>query len=406
MKILIKMAFRDLLRNKRRTFFSCLALGMGVGLLLLMAATIAGEMRGSLDNGIKLQSGHLQVRAKTYDENKSSLAFEDLIANPGDISAKVSGLSPVNVATPRLFASGILTDGDQTSGVRIMGIEPASAANAPFTEGMLNGEFLKADDRSGVLIGETMATKLNLKTNDTIDLSINTSDGNVDQQVFTIRGVFTTHTPGFDEFTILMPLAKAQAITKTENHASIIFVLLKNIDDTQSVADALKTDQLQVLTYPQMNEMVVETENFARGYMFMIYIIVLAITAAVVVNTLIMSVYERTREIGILAAIGMKGPRIMLLFFIESIFLAVGGILFGLVIGGIMVFYASTYGFYIGNYGVTGFLVGETIYAYMTFNDAITLIIMAFAVTLVGALYPAVMAARMEPVEAMRDAKN
>jgi ABC-type lipoprotein release transport system permease subunit len=257
-----------------------------------------------------------------------------------------------------------------------------------------------------VLVGETMATKLNLKTNDTIDLSINTSDGDVDQQVFTIRGVFTTHTPGFDEFTILMPLAKAQAITKTENHASIIFVLLKNIDDTQSVADALKTDQLQVLTYPQMNEMVVETENFARGYMFLIYIIVLAITAAVVVNTLIMSVYERTREIGILAAIGMKGPRIMLLFFIESIFLAVGGILFGLVIGGIMVFYASTYGFYIGNYGVTGFLVGETIYAYLTFNDAITLIIMAFAVTLVGALYPAVMAARMEPVEAMRDAKN
>jgi ABC-type lipoprotein release transport system permease subunit len=406
MNTMIKMAFRDLLRNKRRTFFSCLALGMGVGLLLLMAAFIAGEMRGSLDNGIRLESGHLQVRAKTYDENKNSLEYQDLIANPDDITAKIAGLAPVSAATPRLFASGILTDGDETSGVRVMGFDPASPANATFRDGMLNGEFLTADDRSGILVGQTMADKLKLKTGDSIDLMINTSDGNVDQQTFTVRGVFTTHTPGFDEFTILMPLAKVQSITKTENHASIIFVLLKNIDDTQSVADALKTDQLQVLTYKQINKLVLDTEEFARGYMVLIYIIVLAITAAVVVNTLIMSVYERTREIGILAAIGMKGPRIMLLFFIESCLLAVGGILVGLVIGGIMVFFASTYGFYIGNYGVTGFLVGETIYAYLTFNDAITLILLAFIVTLIGALYPAIMAARMEPVEAMRDAKN
>jgi ABC-type lipoprotein release transport system permease subunit len=406
MKTLIKMAFRDLLRNRRRTFFSCLALGMGVGLLLLMAAFIAGEMRGSLENGVRLQSGHLQVRAKTYDENKNSLAFEDLVANPSDVSAKIAGLAPVASATPRLFASGIITYGDETTGIRIMGIDTTSPANAPYKDGMLSGEFLNNDDRSGILIGETLANKLTLKTGDNIDLLVNTSNGDVDQQVFTVRGVYTTHTPGFDEFTVLMPLAKTQAITRTENYSSVIFVLLKNIDDTQSVASALKTDQLQVLTYLQMNEIVKQTEDFARGYMMMIYLIVLAITAAVVVNALVMSVYERTREIGILSAIGMKSPRIMLLFFIESIFLAVGGIIVGLIIGGIMVYFASTYGFYIGNYGVTGFLIGETIYAYLTFNDAATLIIMAFIVTLLGALYPAVMAARLEPVDAMRDAKN
>jgi ABC-type lipoprotein release transport system permease subunit len=403
---MFKMAFRDLQRNKRRTFFSCLALGMGVGLLLLMASFIAGEMRGSMENGIRLESGHLQVRAKTYDENKNSLQFEDLIANPGDISEKIAGLAPVSAATPRLFASGILTDGDETSGVRVMGFDPDSAASTPFREGMQEGEYLKTDDRSGILVGREMASKLKLKLGDNVNVMINTSDGEMDEQTFSIRGIFSTHTPGFDEFTVLMPLAKVQAITKADNHASIIFVTVKNIDDTDSVAAALKTDQLQVLTYKELNSLVLDTEQFARGYMVLIYIIVLAITAAVVVNTLIMSVYERTREIGILAAIGMKGPRIMLLFFIESIFLAIGGILIGLIIGGTMVYFASTFGFYIGNYGVSGFLVGETIYAYLTFNDAATLVLLAFFVTLIGALYPAVMAARMEPVEAMRDAKN
>jgi ABC-type lipoprotein release transport system permease subunit len=403
---MIKMAFRDLLRNKRRTFFSCLALGMGVGLLLLMAAFIAGEMRGSMENSIRLESGHLQVRAKTYDENKNSLQYEDLIANPADITTKIAGMAQVSAATPRLFASGILTDGDETSGVRVMGYEPDSTASAPFKEGMQEGEYLKPDDRSGILVGREMANKLKLRTGESINMMINTSDGEMDEQTFSIRGIFSTHTPGFDEFTVLMPLPKVQAITRTENHASIIFVLLKNLDDTDSVAAALKTDQSQIMTYKQLNSLVLDTEQFARGYMVLIYIIVLAITAAVVVNTLIMSVYERTREIGIMSAIGMKGPRIMLLFFIESVLLAVGGILIGLIIGGIMVYFASTYGFYIGNYGVSGFLVGETIYAYLTFNDAFTLVLLAFIVTLIGALYPAVIAARMEPVEAMRDAKN
>jgi len=402
---LIKMAFRDLLRNKRRSFFSSLALGMGLALLLLMAATVSGEIRGAMDTSIRLDSGHLQVRAKTYDANKNSVAYEDLIANPNEVAAKIASLEPVSVATPRLFASGILSDRDETTGIRILGIDTSSPATAPFKDGMLTGKYLENDDRSGILIGETLANKLSLKAGDIVNLLANTSNGDVDQQVFTIRGIFTTHTPAFDEYTILMPLTKAQAITKTEDHASAIFVLLKNSDQVDNVKNALQTEQLQVVTYLKMNEVLLQTEEFSRGYMVLIYLIVLAITAAVIVNTLIMSVFERTREIGILSAIGMKSTRIMSLFFIESSFLAIGGIFAGLIIGGIMVYFASTVGFYIGNYGATSMLIGERIYAYLTLKDAIDLTIMAFIVAILAALYPAIMAARLEPVEAMRGGK-
>lgn len=402
---LIKMAFRDLLRNKRRSFFSSLALGMGLALLLLMAATVSGEIRGAMDTSIRLDSGHLQVRAKTYDANKNSVAYEDLIANPNEVAAKIASLEPVSVATPRLFASGILSDKDETTGIRILGIDTSSPATAPFKDGMLTGKYLENDDRSGILIGETLANKLSLKAGDIVNLLANTSNGDVDQQVFTIRGIFTTHTPAFDEYTILMPLTKAQAITKTEDHASAIFVLLKNSDQVDNVKNALQTEQMQVVTYLKMNEVLLQTEEFSRGYMVLIYLIVLAITAAVIVNTLIMSVFERTREIGILSAIGMKSTRIMSLFFIESSFLAIGGIFVGLIIGGIMVYFASTVGFYIGNYGATSMLIGERIYAYLTLKDAIDLTIMAFIVAILAALYPAIMAARLEPVEAMRGGK-
>jgi ABC-type lipoprotein release transport system permease subunit len=398
---LYKMAFRDLGRNRRRSFFSALALAMGLALLLFMAAVVKGEMLGALETSIKLNSGHLQVRAASYNEDKTSLKWEDLIENPQVLAAKIAELQPVVAATPRLFASGIVSSSDNTVGVRIFGVEPASEANAPYRDGVISGEFITADDREGIVIGQPLADKLGLTTGDTVNLLVNTSSGDVDEQPFVIRGIYTTHTPGFDESTIFMPLAKAQAITKTENHASTIFIVLKNKTDAALVNAALPSSQYQVKTWEELNALVVQFEQFSNAYMSIFYLIVLAITATVIINTLIMSVYERTREIGILSAIGMKGRRVMAMFFAESSLLAVGGILMGLAIGGLLVFYATQFGFYVGNLGVTGMTFGERIYASLTLSDTISLTVLTFIVTLLAALYPALLAARMEPVEAL-----
>ena len=399
---LFKMALRDLGRNRRRSFFSALALGMGLALLLLIAAVIAGEMRGSMETAIRLQSGHLQVRAETYDEDKTSLAWEDLIENPEQVAAQVASLEPVQAATPRLYASGIAVLGKESAAVRIVGVDAASEANAPYRDGLVGGEFVKADDRNGILVGQSLANKHGLRAGESFNLMVNTSNGDVDEQPFVIRGVYSTRTPVLDEVTVIMPLAKAQAFAQAGNRASTIFILLKDRDRTRDVVEALQTARYRILTYEQMNDILVQTEALAGGYMIVIYLIVLAITATVIVNTLIMAVFERTREIGILSAIGMRGRRIMAMFFAESSLLAVGGIAIGLVLGGLLVAYASTVGFYIGDFGATDIPLGDTIYAYLTLGDALTLTVLAFVVTLLAALYPALLAARMEPVEALR----
>ena len=398
---LFKMAFRDLGRTRRRSFFSSLALAFGLALLLLLAAFIHGEMSSAIDSTIRLQSGHLQVRAKSYDESKNSLKWEDLVDNPDQVAAQIASLAPVKVATPRLFASGIVSVRNESAGVRIFGIDPASAANAPYRAGMVSGDFLTADDRQGILVGQALADKLGLKAGDQVNLSVNTSNGDVAEQLFTIRGIYTTQTNGFDSATVFMPIAKAQTITQTENHASTIFILLKDAAQTDSVAAALKTSQYQVLTWTQMDELILQTEDLANSYMVIFYLIVLGITATVIINTLIMAVFERTREIGILSAIGMKRHRILAMFLAESSLLAVGGIIMGLILGGLVVAYFTRYGFYIGNMGVTGILINNTIYTDLTLNDTVTLTITAFVVSLLAGFYPAVMAARMEPVDAL-----
>ncbi len=184
---IFKLAFRNLGRNKTRSLLSAVAVAVGMSLLLLMAAVLEGEMQGSMDVTIRLQSGHIQIRPASYDENKVSLKWEDLIENPDQVVDKVKSLPQVVVATPRLISSGILTLSDESKGVQIVGIDPASGANQPFREGMIAGKFIEADDREGILIGKTLADKLNLNVNDTVNLLVTTSNGNVDEQLFTVR---------------------------------------------------------------------------------------------------------------------------------------------------------------------------------------------------------------------------
>lgn len=402
---LYKMAWRDLGRNRRRTFFSMLALAFGVALLVFMASFIAGEMRGALQSAINLQSGHLQVRAATYNEDRTGLKWEDLIENPDALAAQIAARPEVQVATPRLYATGIVIAGDASTGVSVVGIDPGSEASAPFRDGMVGGSYLTADDRGGLLMGQALADKLKLAPGDTVRLLVNTSNGDTDQQDFTIRGLFSTRTPGYDQNTIFLPLSKAQAIARAENHASTILILLKDQDQIDAVAAALQGSAYQVKTYLQLNALLNEFEQYANAMMYVFYLIVLAITATVIVNTLIMSVFERTREIGILSAMGMRGGRIMAMFFAESSLLAVGGIAMGVALGSLISAYVQKYGVFIGDFGITGILIGERIYTYLTLNDVVTLTIMAFVITLLAALYPAIVAAKMEPVEALHGGK-
>lgn len=405
MNQIFTMAFRDLGRNRRRSFFSALAVAAGLALLILMSSVINGEMGGAIESAIRLQTGHIQVRAATYDENKSSLKWEDLVENPDQTASQIAALPPVLAATPRLFASGFLATGNESVGVRIYGIDPASSVNDPYRQGLLNGNFLTADDSNGLLLGQPAAVKLHLNTGDQVSLSVNTANGSVDEQTFIVRGIYSTGTYGFDNATIFLPLAKAQALTQTQNHASVIFVLLKDTSATDKVIAALKGTNLKILTWQDLNTLVVEWEAMAQSYISLFYLIILGIGASVIINTLIMSVYERTREIGILAAIGMRGARIMGLFLAESTFLAIGGVILGVILGVAGVFLFNINGFYIGNMGITGILVSNTIHAKMAVKDIVNLSILTFIVTLLAGLYPAILASRLEPIAALRAEK-
>lgn len=402
---LLKMAYRNLLRHRRRSALSALALAVALALLLFMAAFFKGEMRSSLENTLRLNSGHLQVRDADYDPDKFSVAWEYLIENPYQIADQIAALGPVKLATPRLFASGIVSAGSDSAGVQIMGVDPASEANAPYRDGLVAGEFLSADDRSGILIGYPLAESMGLRVGSQLSLLVNTSEGQVDEQNFIVRGIFSTGSSTYDKGIVLLPLAKAQAFSGAGDRASILFVMLHDREQADAVAAAITGPAYQVVTWQKMNELLVLINDFSNTYLTILNLIILGVTVTVIVNTMLMAIFERTREIGILAALGMKGRQIVLLFLAEAALLALGGVAAGLLAGWALSAYFGSVGIYFGDIGVSGMMMGDRMYPYLMLEDVIRLTLMAFLVTLLASYYPAQIGSRMEPVEALRAEK-
>ena len=328
-----KIALRDLLRNRRRTLLTLLAVVIGVALLIFVSSFYQGIFDGSLDMSIHLQTSHLQVRAPTYDEDKVSLEWKDLLNDPQGLTRQMQAIPGVQAATPVLWANGLVLAGNELVGVKINGVDPVSEVLAPIRQSIVDGEMPAADDRTGVLVGKALADSLGLAVGQDIALVVNTSGQTTDQAAFTIRGLYDTGVVQFDEGTVFLPLAKAQAFSAAGDRASAIRVMLDKKDSADAFAAAFSSPNLAVLTWRDLNKLLMESVGASMVFMQLLNLIVLGIVAVVIANTLLMSVFERTREMGILAALGMKGRQILSMFLLEAGMLGVTGVLAGLAAG-------------------------------------------------------------------------
>jgi ABC-type lipoprotein release transport system permease subunit len=405
MRQLWKIAYRDLARNRRRSLLTLVAVALGVAMLVTLTGLYSGAIEDSIENNIRLQTGHLQLRDDSYDEDKVSLAWEDLLDNSQELAAQVQAMEGVKVASPILRASGIVSTREESVGVRVFGIDPLSELHQTIRHGVVAGEYIQPDDRSGILLGRRLAESLGVAVGDQVSLLVNTSNQQADEATFTVRGLYATGVPSYDDTTVFLPLSKAQAFTRTEGRASAIMALLETREQADAIAGALRAPGLTVLTWRDMNEVILQAVETSMGVTYLMYLIVLAVVAVVIANTLLMSVFERVREMGILAALGMKGRQILAMFMLEASTLGLVGVVLGVLLGSLGVLYLATVGLHIGDMASVAtaeVAYGEVIYGDFDVGGTLALSVGAMVIILLASLYPAWFASRLEPIDALR----
>ena len=397
------IAYRDLTRSRRRTFFTLLAVALGLALLIVLNGFIAGVVNDALQNSIRLQTGHVQVRAASFPDDKRSLQWQDLVDQPAAIVAQAAAMPEVAAAAPVLWADTVLNTSRESVGLQLFGIDVASSLYDPIRTSLVAGDFLAANDRSGVLMGKRLADSLELQLGATVSLATIDANGQPQEALFVIRGLFDSGVLVYDEGTIFMPLEKAQAYTLTGDRASAVVLLLHDKDSADKVAAALTAPGLQVQTWRELNAFFIQTMDTAMSFYMFLDVIVMLIVAVIIANTLLMAVFERIREMGILAALGMKRRQVMQMMIFEASIIALAGVVVGAILGLLGVAFLTQNGFVMGEMAGVANTIPMSAVLYASF-DLVTfawLALWTFIIALLASLYPAWFAARLEPVEAL-----
>lgn len=398
------IAYRNLARNGRRTALTGLAVALGLVVVFAMSSMINGMVKSMVDDGIRMTTGHLQVRNSSYEVDKASLLSENLLRDGEAWAALAEALPEVQSAAPVLWSGGLLSTAQESTGIQILGIDTEDAFHAPIRDGIVAGEFLQNEARGEILVGKMLADQMGIRVGQRVSLAASNANGEAQDGTFTVVGLVDTGYPSVDQHRVILPLAQAQSFSGVGDRFSSLILVLRDENAATATAAALAGPGRQFFTWRELNSLILDTVENAMIFYYVLYAIVFLAVAVLIANTLLMSVFSRAREIGILASLGMNERQIMLLFVIEGVLIGLLGLVMGWVLGLSLVAYMTYVGISFPPETaamVEGFVMGTTIYGGFAFGEFGILSLMLLAIVALVSLYPAWLAARMEPVEAL-----
>ncbi len=418
---LLKLAFRNIFRFKRRTLITFCSVSLGLALLIMIICLMNGVDKQSISNIINCQTSHLKVFQKGYFEKRDDLPMSLTIAEPERIRALIKDVPGVVATESRvLFGTGLIKGADELPclGVAIQpGVDPGLFN---IKESLTAGEWLEPGDDK-MLVGKDLAEDIGLSVGDIVTVRMITSS---DKDDFSwnavdleVKGIFESGNPTVDGGRIVIPLAQAMENLGLANEVTEIVVRLENDDDNtiltaqNRINEILASDdeKFEVVTWKDLAGTFLAISEMKTQRSGMIVMIMLIIASMGIINTMLMAVFERTREIGMLAAMGMKKGEIMKLFIFEGGFIGVIGALLGCILGGLATWYLEVEGWSISAFGETfqkiseaAYPVKDVYYADLTLDVLVTTFLFGVAISVLASAYPAWKAAKLNPTEALR----
>jgi ABC-type lipoprotein release transport system permease subunit len=403
---LVKMAWRNMWRNWRRTAIATIAIVLGLVLLIFMDALIKGSDQAIFGNAVRLYGGNVQVHAPGFREKANRLPMLPL-ADADAVIEKVRAQPEVVAASRRINTGGIVGSREGTYPVSITAVEPeVEAPTSLVAENINQGRFLTAEDRDSIVIGQGLADLLDVTVGDRVNLLGRRKNESMRQRTMTVVGIYSLGLGDAEKGTVFINLPTAQTLYNLRNQETEVAILLQNVGQESAVIPALKADlpNYEVDSWKTLRPAIQQTLAIKGAFTLILGLIVLLIASIGILNLMLMAVFERTREMGVLGALGMKGRQLMGLFLLEGIFIGALGAVVGCILGGLLVMAVGQVGIdmsYASGMGEMTALMGDRLYPSVTVGAVVIRGIAVVIIAALASLFPAWQASRKEPTESL-----
>jgi len=406
--LLIRLAWRNLWRQRRRTLITANAMAIGLAFSLTLLSLMDGVYGLMFEMVVTGTMGHAQIHDPDYPQQK---VMWETIGDAGALVDELQGRPEVAQVAPRLYGSALLGFGEYAEGGQLFGIAPQRETAITGLAGKVaEGRFLEDGAPKEILLGQDLAAGLGAGLGDEVLAVSQAADGSTANDLYTVVGLMETGSVLLDRTGVWMGLADLQAFFAQEGQVHEIVLIAPSIESFDAMVDGCSaaTDArgLQLRSWREVNYQMAQMMDMSDAFNAMFLMFILGAAALGVLNTMLMAVFERTRELGVIRALGMGPAQMVLLVLWETFALTLVACAIGLPVGLAGVAYLVYHGL-----DLTGVMAGFSMMG-MNFNTywmgefhlgkVLATVAGLFFISFGAALWPALRAARLRPVDAMR----
>ncbi len=406
MIVYLRLAWRNVWRQRRRTLLIAIAMGIIMTLLVFYDGLLGGFEQAIYNNAIQLLGGNIQAHALGYNAKAARKPLLP-IHNPNRVIKAAESHPDVIVASQRIVTGGMVTNREGAFAVSIIGIEPEKEALiTPVAKTIIQGRYLQPEDGDAIVIGKGLAIAMNVDVGDRLTVVSNARNTQTRQRTMTVIGIYDVGVPSVEKTMIYLSLAAAQRLFRLEGQATEVIISLRRIGQEPTVIRALSQDlpEYELSSWEDSFPELKETMELKTSVMVMIGVFMLGIASIGIFNSLMMAVFERTREIGILGALGLRPFEISLIFLFEGVLIGLIGASLGAILGTLLNAFFAYYGMdYSAFTTLTEYtaLISGRIYTQLVPHKIMQHALTVAIISALAALYPAIEASRREPAQAL-----
>jgi len=405
MLYLMKIAARNVFRNMRRSVLSGLSIMFAVAAVIFLWSFIDGEGNAMFDVMIKVESGNVRVLNAEFAKRERMMPLKDSIKDYEKARDVIASEKGVKVATGRIkFGVLIEHEGNNKQMIGI-GIDPSREEGIlELSKKLVSGRMIQ-NGKDETVIGAMMANELGLRPGKTLMVVTQTAFGSLSAKDYKIVGVVGFGAGMVDRKMFFVPLSSAQDLLDMGNGVSEIIVMLKDPGRSMAAAKQISARLGKDYTIKPWQESMVYYFMLVFSYLMMIiYAIVLVLSAFTILNTMFMAVLERTKEIGMMKALGMKNDQLTYVILFEALLLGLLSSIIGSFIGGLLIYYFSINGMdYTQMVSKMDFPMANIIYTVFSFKYIIVGGVTGVVLSVLAAVLPALRATKLEPTEALHE---